>query len=371
MLYWIVFLSTLFNFTYGILLPVIPRLGLEAAGVAFSSFTLIKILCIIPCGLVADRIGHWKGLSLALLLQVSGLLIIWQMPEYVWLGRGFEGLALAMAQVAAISLCRVTEKTKEAFARAISLIMGVGSIGYILGPMTGFFLIEKGVFYPVVVAAGITFVVLILHLTLQKVLGVPSVTEAAKDEESEHFFWRDKIWFMVALGCGKALSVGMEPLFAWWTTEVFHLAPVWSGFSFVIMAVAFGVGNFFPRVWLASVSMVCVVFLEMSLAGQGAMWWPALFAIGYWAGTIMTLSVSELGWNKPETIGRANSIWLVLTDMPMAFTPVLIWELRNPADLLGRGIFEVVFVGTATFSLIWGLRILARKKMGSAGARSQ
>jgi len=364
MLAWIVLLSTLFNFTYGLLLPVIPRLGIETAGIAFSSFTLIKILVMLPGGYFSDRVGHWRTLGLAVAIQLLGLIVIWQAPQVVWVGRGLEGIALALAQVSAISLCRTSITKKEEFGKAISKVMGIGSIGFLIGPITGFFLVEKGVDKPLIFGAGLTALFLVTHLILTPLISqrAKRALEMPTESSNENFHWKNQIYFMLALGCGKALGVGMEPLFAWWSTDVFHFSPSLSGLTFVVMAVTFALGNFLPRRHLTPLVLIAVVLLELSLKGQTSLWWPCLALIGYWSGTILSLSISELGWNKPESIGASNSIWLVATDLPMALTPVLVWELRDPAAIVGRESIVLLFVFLATGGLLWGFRQLEKRK---------
>jgi MFS family permease len=355
MRFWPVFISFLFNVTYGLLLPLVPKLGLETAGVAFSSFALIKLVLTVPSGHLTDKLGSWRATGAALVLQALGLAAIVALPDHAWVGRGLEGFALALGQVAVVSLCRNACATPMEFEKLVGQVVGIGSLGYVVGPALGFFLMTGDPVVPIYLAGAATAAVAVVHFVLERVVAKPAaMTVHASD--SLHVSPRIAILFMIALGCAKALVVGMEPLFAWWASDVFKLTPLVAGLTFVLLSVAFLVGTLKANLKLAVLSTVGVVFIEGALRGHVELWWIGLLLVGYWDGVVVSTSVGRLGWNKPDTVGRHNARWLALTDFPMAVMPVLVWSLREPDQWIPRASITTLTLAIGTFTLWKGLR---------------
>ncbi len=372
---WIVFLSVFFNFCYGILIPVIPRLELQNAGLAFSSFALIKIFVLLPMGLLSDRIGHKNGLTISLVFQALGLGLLLGLPSHSWIGRAFEGLSLALGQVSALSLARFICKDLTDFKKFIGYLLGIGSSGYLFGPLAGYLLIKNSVELPIQIAVLSTMIILIVQIFWAKNLKLHLIDATQDETPSTHEISQQSrptrvIWaFAFALGAAKALGMGLEPLIGWWSTEIHHFLPLLSGATFVLLGVLFGIGNFLSRpIWVV-LGIPALVLLEQSLSsGEFAsiFWWSAMATMGFWSGSLISLCVAQLGWNDPTKIGRSNSLWITFTDIPMAVLPALIWEFREPSAVVSRFALTSSLVLTAMLALPLGFYWLR----SSSGDRS-
>ncbi|MEK7354960.1 MAG: MFS transporter [Bdellovibrionota bacterium] len=356
---WPTFLALMFNFTYGFLLPLIPRFGVESAGVAFSMFALVKLALTVPSGHLTDRLGAWRATGFALVVQALALGSIAFIPSQAWIGRGLQGFALALGQVAVISLCRTSSTNLVEFERLVARVIGIGSLGYVAGPALGFALAKASPQNAVFGAAVFTTLIAGIHFLVGAVKKPARESESAPSHATAPVSWQVALTFMIALGCTKALIVGMEPVFAWWASDVFEFPPLVAGLTFVVLSVAFAVATWKPHLRTALACASGLVLIEISLRGMTNLWWLGIGAMGYWAGVSVTTSVAKLGWNKPETIGRTNSRWLLITDFPMSVMPVVAWSFREPSDVHFRGPIEAVLLLTACVCLSRGVRAAA------------
>ena len=329
MVAWIVICTIWFNFVLGSLIPITPRLNEEMAGVAFSAFAFMKILVFLPAGWISDRIGHYKGFAISLVAQLVTLGGILFFPNWIWLARSMEGITLAFGTISALALLRLYAKDQVHFNKSISLLMGVGSSGFLFGPFFGYQLETQ-------MALTILFVgsvaILILHglffrLHEKAIQNCLQTTEGASAVP----------WALVlCFGLVKGLGVGTEPLLGWWATERIGLSPTMAGLTFVSAAIGFMLGNVRPRLFTAALGLLGLVFIELALAEYRFLWWPGLIFLGLFSGTSINLCLSRLGWNKPENLGSANAKWLAMSDIPMMLTPALLWSIRDQSFWLTR-----------------------------------
>ncbi len=348
MFFFLYALSFFFNCIYGFLLPIIPHLGESTAGVAFSAFLLAKLLWFLPSGWISDRIGHSHALSFALILQIAALISLVAFPHYAWLGRVLEGMALAQGTVSTFAYLRLLSGSSTEFQKSVSILLGTGGAGMILGPTIGYLIVPnfvvEGMWVAVALCCGFFFASFLR--------AKPKGFTASDTAEVQGGF----LYFVLGLTLAKALGVGWEPNLAWWANHHFSFTPWVAGFSFFLLGLCFVWGSVRPhRLWLWSI-FVGYALLEFSLLRESWAWWPAMVLFGTWYGTYVAQSVGALGWNRPERIGRSNSLWMLFTDLPMSFVPALLWVWRDPEAWLERSALALVLLLGAAILLEIGLK---------------
>ena len=362
MIRWILVLQFVSNFCFGALIPIIPVLNLESAGWAFTAFSLFKCLAFAPSGIVADRLGNRAAVGVSLLLQALAMGTLIALPGMAWLGRMEEGIGLALGTIACLGWCRELAPDPGAFARLVQSLLSVGGLGYIVGPLAGFALSARFGTGPVL------WFLLIVNGTAclgQFAWGahpggkaVLEVVQAPVPEAS-HPGREGGLRWKVALGAAKCLGLGWQPVLGWWAIQRIGLSPVASGLSFLVLGAGFSLGAKW-RIrggWiLGALGFVC---LELSLrSGPTALigfWWGAVAMLGVWFGRSVTESVGRLGWNSPESLGKLNARWLLATDLPAAFVPVVLWQFRDDAGAPWRwglgGVLLLVSTGASVLPL--------------------
>ena len=339
---WVLILNVALNFIYGVMLPLIPTLNVENAGLAFSAFAIAKVLCLPLAGILGDRIGHTRGLALTLVLQVCALTCIRSFPAHAWVGRILEGAALAQGMVSAVSLLRVGTTDHLVFSKAIAKLMSGGALGFIIGPLLGYLLLPFGADRILLVLLGVSVVLLVGHLSRRDVqVSKPTFTPAAAASTSGYF---DRGMLMIVFGfaAAKSLGVGLQPNLSWWANHDVHLSALLSGMSFIVMGVGFTIGAAKQMKGFFLLPFLGLPLLELAIHGQPIFWWGALVLLGYWFGCYVTTAVSKLGWSRPENIGRFNSVWMLFTDFPMAVVPMMVWQWRTPEPSTPRMVMELV-----------------------------
>ena len=345
MAYWIVLCTVWFNFVLGALIPITPKLNEEMAGVAFSAFVFVKILVFIPAGWISDRLGHFAGFFIGLVSQAATMWLIIKAPDYVWAARSAEGISLAFGTVSGLALMRSYATSKEEFGKFVAMMMGIGSSGVLLGPFFGYNVsVEQGLtilFIGSVVMICVHWLLYRLHL---RALVATQLTESSGDNT---IAWA----VLIAFALVKGLGVGTEPLLGWWASKELNLPDAWAGFTFVAAAAGFMMACWKPKWMRAWAGVPGVLMLEAALAGQHIYWWPGLVCLGLFSGTLINLSLARLGWSKFENIGVQNSKFLLLSDLPMMVLPGILWELREPQQIMLRlPLLMILLVAALLFS---------------------
>lgn len=345
-------LSFLFNFIYGVLLPLVPHLNQESAGWAFTAFLLCKLLWFVPAGHVSDRIGHGAALSLTLALQSAALIVIALFPHSPWWGRALEGMALAQGTLSTFAYLRVLTPDPAAFRGAVSKLLGLGGLGMIAGPAVGYLILPFGPERAILGLAAfnaIFFLIQVIFFRASPKAPPVSGTEHAPDPKGA------LVWFAVGLTAAKAVAVGWEPNLAWWAQDTIGLSEKTAGISFLILGLSFVAGSLKPIAWLSWLVFLGFVGMEMALHGSTWAWWPSLALVGFWYGIYVTIAVGRLGWNDPEKIGRHNSIWMLGTDLPMTFVPAILWGWRNADSAQYRWALGAFFLVISSAAMFYGL----------------
>lgn len=349
-MYFLFALSFLFNFTYGVLLPIVPHLNEDIAGWAFTAFLLCKLLWLIPAGFVNDRVGSGRALTLALIVQCIALAAVALLPHYPWVGRSLEGIALAQGTLSTFGFLRLLAPEPAVFRASVAKLLGIGGLGMIIGPFVGYALLPLGPVEAILALATLNAVFLFFQCTMYRhEETVLPVHEAAPEAP------RTVFWFVLGLTAAKALAVGWEPNLAWWAQSTLHLSAAVAGASFLVLGLSFILGSLRPHPVATIFSLLGFFGLEAALGGTAWAWWPALAALGYWYGVFVTIAVGRLGWDKPEKIGRHNSVWMLVTDLPMAFVPAILWQWRSQDEAFQRWALAGILLGTAAISLWRGL----------------
>jgi MFS family permease len=359
----LVALNFYFNFCMGALIPIVPRLSPETAGWAFTAFSLFKVVCLLPSGKISDRLGHGRAMALAICLQVCALLTIAAVPEAPWAGRILEGAALAQGTISTLALLRMASESIEDFAKRTRTLLGVGSTGFLFGPLAGYIAIGSTSISPsrlLVGLAAIGAIAIVVQLRIAHRFQEREATAAATHTPSGADFFS----LGLALAMAKVVGVGWQPLLGWWANHEMGLSPARAGASFVAIGIAFGVGaTQLRRVPFAATSVMVVVgfaLLEYSVTHASAHWWIAIVLVGAWFGDFLTRTMALLGWNDPTKLGVTNARWLALTDLPMALTPAIVWPLRSAPDWSFRSTIAAVALTLALGGYFVGTRLRAR-----------
>lgn len=319
--------SFVLNFSYGVLLPIIPALDLEGAGLAFTLFSLLKVACLAPAGFLSDRLGHERALGLAFAVQVAALACLAAWPSAPWAGRILEGVALAQGTVSTLSMLRLVSPTPAEFSRGLSLLLGAGGVGSILGPLAGFWLLALGPTSALVALLALNGAMLVVQWAAPRARAASVTVEPAPPLPA---ISTGVVSTVLGLAAAKALALGWEPALAFWANHDQGLGPTLSGLTFISMGIGFTLGTARPARHFLWLGLGGFVALELSLRGVPPLWWLAAPVLGYWYGAYLTMAIGSLGWNRPDRIGRFNSAWMLVSDLPMALTPVVVWQWRTP-----------------------------------------
>jgi hypothetical protein len=332
---WITTLYVLSNFSLGAMLPLLPALSPDSAGWSFTAFQLMKVLFFVPAGLLGDRIGHARALTLTLGLQVAALVLVAAWPERPWIGRILEGMALAQGTVTLVSLLRIVSPGQADFGATMRKVLGIGSLGFLLGPVVGYPIAARrpGALVLLLVALNAAAFVLQIALMQRRAerYGRGSGTVEPRRGSSAAIF----VWAVVGLAAVKAVAVGWQPNLAWWNTHEMGFSSGGAALTFLVTGVAYGLGASMaartPTLIVTTSGLVGFGLLELALRSVPVVWWPAVFLLGFWFGGYLTRAIVLLGWNDPDALGRKNAVWLALTDLPMALTPAIVWNWRAPS----------------------------------------
>ncbi len=332
---WVCALNLFMNFCYGSMVVLMPQLNLEAAGLSYSAFFFFRALWYFVAGSFDRRLGSWHGITFSLVLQALALFFIFHFPEWPWIGRILEGVALAQGTVSSLTFLRERAASPKDFSTAIGLVIGLGSLGFVLGPVTAFFL-DKA--WLSLFGEGLSWTARLLGLSwggcaLFFDRPRPTRTNSTQNDPAlapvDQAFW----WPILSVAAIKSVVLGFELNLAWWAGHFLGLSPLMSGASFVALSLCFAGGallvHLFPPLSMALVGPIGYVLLEYSLMQKGFYWWAGLVAIGFWYGYSISLFYGKLGWQDSDQMGRQNALWLFLTDAPIALLPVFIWPTRD------------------------------------------
>jgi MFS family permease len=150
---WVLSLSAFcMNLGYGIVIPILEDLAKRCGGssgevpgtaeyftamaIALMGFNLAKILGEVPGGIFSDRIGDRVVLATSLLIYAVSVVMLIAARNYVPFiaARFIEGLATGISYPAMTSVL-LKHSPQERLGRNMSIAMGIGVAGIVLGPV--------------------------------------------------------------------------------------------------------------------------------------------------------------------------------------------------------------------------------------------
>jgi multidrug resistance protein len=157
---------------FGLVIPILPTYAqqLQASdfmvGLLIASYSIMQFLFTPFWGRLSDRIGRRPVLLISLAASLVGYLIwgfstslIWLFASRIVAGFGNANIAVAQAYIADIT-------TKENRARGMGMVGAAFGLGFVLGPALGCLLVQYGLGFVGFVAAGFSFVDLVLTFFL-------------------------------------------------------------------------------------------------------------------------------------------------------------------------------------------------------------
>ena len=194
---------------FSLLFPVVPQYAdsvgtpLALVGVAVGMFSYVTAVAMVPFGLLSDRVGRRLLLVVGLVLYtVAPLLYLWaDGPLLLIVVRGIHGLASA-AFIPAANAIVVDMAPPQRRGEALGWFTGATMMGFIVGPVTGGFLLSAFGFDAVFYACSLTSLIALV-LVLPWLKGMPESPAAAERSEGT---WA---W----MGQRRAIGALLTPLF--------------------------------------------------------------------------------------------------------------------------------------------------------------
>jgi len=149
-------------------------------GLAISIYGLTQALLQIPFGLMSDRFGRKKIITIGLLLFVTGSIVAALSTTIygIIIGRALQGSGAVAAAVMALAADLTSEQNRTKIMATIGISIGVSfGIAMVLGPVMASFFGLSGVFWFTAVLASVGIVI------LHKVVPQPTVLSVHKDAE--------------------------------------------------------------------------------------------------------------------------------------------------------------------------------------------
>lgn len=148
------------NMGLSVIFPLIPHLagegaaGAHAVGWIFSSYALMLVLAQVVGGSLADRFSAKRVLTTALWLYFLSLLgfAVARSVGPLMAMRAIEGLAVGLVIPCVMKLV-VAGSPPERLGRSIGTVMGLGGVGFLIGPVLGAQLAGFGLATPFLAAA--------------------------------------------------------------------------------------------------------------------------------------------------------------------------------------------------------------------------
>lgn len=331
---------------FGVVVPLMPAIA-QGAGEGASQFSALfvaysaaRITCQVPGGVWVDRAGALSVLRIALALyalSLGGLLVP---GGLVWFTavRTVEGAATGLAFPATLALAAAAGPP-DAIGRRIGLVTGVGTSGFLVGPVMGGALAGSGPQLPLTVALAAAVAMLVFLL----VVTAPATAErAARTVRGEVAALArmsarpDFIGLVLPLGFNKLVFSGMQALLPLWGADVLGLGVRGVTGLFALSGVVFAVvqplaGALADRLDPRAVIVACAVPMMIAIGflgeAPGGASFAALFG-GYilLSSVIFAATLKHAGRAYGEVGGAYGGVFGVvqtLTDLMTLVGPVL------------------------------------------------
>lgn len=342
-------LNFLFNFFYGVFIPIIPLMDEETAGLAFTFYGLAKVLTYYFFGKLIDK-GKVKDCLLIVLILFSFVPVFYLLfPATPIVAKAIEGIAFAGGTIFCFTFITLSTIKKEAFETKLKLIMICSSLGSLMGPVVGYLFIgyevglTSSVFLGVALMMNLSFFFFTKQLKILK-SEPKTIFEEARNDKLDH-----NLVILVLLF--KGMLVGIQPCIGFWSKTIFEFSLGLSGLAYFVSSLGFIVGTLKPRFWGIWLPLSCLFLLETSFYYY-TLFWPAMFLFSFWLGSSLVKCLTDLGWVTTDKAGHLNSTWLTLSDLPLAVTPFIFWELKSLGMSYGRiGVLLLMIILVCFFTL--------------------
>ncbi|HEY3430132.1 MAG TPA: TCR/Tet family MFS transporter [Cyclobacteriaceae bacterium] len=304
---------------FGIIIPVMPKLIIELAGMTpdtphavsyaskiggwmLAAYAIMQFFCAPIMGGLSDRFGRRPVLLASLFGFAIDYLFLALAPSLWWLflGRIIAGVMGASFTTAGAYIADIS--TPEKRAQNFGIIGAAFGLGFILGPVIGGFLADLGLRAPFYAGAGLTL--------LNWLFGYFILPESLKDENKRKFEWKRAnpvgtlkqiTRFPVIAGLFLALAFiyvsahAVQTNWSYYVIEKFQWTPREIGFSLMVVGAAFAViqGGLIrfiipklgrERSVYVGIALYAVGFLLYGIAMKGWMMYP--ITIVYCLGSI-------------------------------------------------------------------------------------
>lgn len=367
------------NLGLTVIFPLVPRLAEEAGparlGWVFAAYAACLVVSQIVAGVLADRLGAARVLVGALTLY-AGTLFGFAIFRGLWgvlAMRALEGLAVGAVFPAVMALV-VAGAPIERRGRVMGTVMGLGGIGFLIGPVLGERLARYGLAWPFVAAGCIALAAM---ATIAVAAGRDSLGEAARAEAGGEplaalmrielkglarrlttpAFWGLVLPLMAVKANFSTLQAEL-PLIG---RDVLHVTPAEVGWLFVLTAAAYGLvsplaGRLADRVPARHLAEGTLALLAVNLAVLAVVtqFWPFVAAFAplsllQSAGYLFASKALADGLGDAAR-GRGLGLASAIGDLGMVGGPLLLLPLMAQApwgSLAGAAVVAIVAIPLA------------------------
>lgn len=367
------------NLGLTVIFPLVPRLAEEAGparlGWVFAAYAACLVLSQIVAGVLADRLGAARVLVGALSLYALTLFgfAAFRGLWGVLAMRALEGLAVGAVFPAVMALVAAGAPL-ERRGRVMGTIMGLGGIGFLIGPVVGERLARFGLAWPFVAAGCIA---LLAMAAIAVAASRDALGEAARAEGGDAplgdllraetgvlaqrlrtpAFWALVLPLIAVKANFSTLQAGL-PLIG---RDVLHVSPAMVGYLFVVTAAAYGLvtpiaGRLSDRLLARHLAEGTLALLAVNLVVLAALtqFWP--FALAFVplsllqsAGYLFASKALADGLGEAAR-GRGLGLASAIGDLGMVGGPLVLLPLMAQAPwgtLAGAGVVAIVAIPVA------------------------
>jgi MFS family permease len=362
------------NLGLSVIFPLIPHIadtsesGAQAVGWIFSSYAFTLVGAQIIGGILADRLDTAKVLRTAIwiyFLTILAFLFARSVPALM-VCRAFEGLAVGTIIPCVMKL--VAQVEPERRGRAIGFVMGLGGLGFLIGPLMGGYMAGYGLSLPFLAAAvvaGTAGIAVTLRLPAQPVPASGGTLKEALGHELGHLgraltspVFMGLIFPLMAVKVNFATLQAGLPLFG---KSILGAGLPEVSYLFVITAVAYAaatpvagmIADRFPIRPLMVTALISLIVALCALAFQRAyLPFAAVFAVFSLLQSLsalfgMKLMADVLGENAK---GRSMGLAAAIGDMGMIVAPSVILPIYAWRP---EGLFLGLAVALTLFTLLF------------------
>lgn len=388
--FWVVVLTYLLDLLgYSIVFPILAPLLLDpnlhyfspnasltfkttTLGCLFASFGITQFIGSPLNGALADHFGRYKIFILTISLSIIGYVICalgiyWESLTWLFAGRLLAGLCSGNIGLAQSAVADVS--TDRGRAHAFGILLGSGSLGFIIGPVIGGKLANPNwmhgasafVFGAAAALINLLFVIFFFHETLQTKVKKTALTVGTFFKDIISTFRHPKlapILFTTLCFCmGWAFWIIFAPTFL---VQYYQITPSLIGDFYGYNAVCwFLVTTFLNKELVARFSLRSLILPGLFITTIGVGLYPLMPGLWtYWFWIPITILGGAICWvnlgtlishraskqNQGKAMGASTAMWsLGQAIAPLIAGPLAGWSLYSPL-LVGGGCVLVGFL---------------------------